>query len=91
METQDAIDLGRQAIIVALTVAAPTLLVGVTVGLVIGLLQALTQIQDQTLTFVPKIVAMVAALGLCLPWLIEVMMEYSEGVISNIPRMILGG
>ena len=91
MESQDAIDLGRQAIIVALMIGAPVLIVGMVVGLAIGLLQALTQIQDQTISFVPKIVAMVVALGVCLPWLIQMMAEYSEDLIANIPRVISGG
>jgi flagellar biosynthetic protein FliQ len=91
MDAAQAIDLGRGAIITALLVSAPILLVGLVVGLVIGLLQALTQVQDQTVAFVPKIVAMVAALALCLPWLIERMMEYSHALIVDIPRSLLGG
>ena len=91
MQPEHAIDLGRQAIITALLIGAPLLVVGMIVGLIIGLLQALTQVQDQTISFVPKIVAMVAALALCLPWLIQMMTEYSEELIVNIPRMISGG
>ena len=91
MAPQDAIDLGREAILTALIIGAPLLLIAVGVGLVIGLVQALTQIQDQTLSFVPKIVAMVAALGLCLPWLIQKMVEYSHELITNIPTVITGG
>ncbi len=91
MESQDAIDLGRQAIMLALLIGAPVLIVGMIVGLVIGLLQALTQIQDQTVSFVPKVVAMVLVLGLSLPWLIQVMTEYSEDLIANIPRLLSGG
>ncbi|MFV1965156.1 MAG: flagellar biosynthesis protein FliQ [Pirellulaceae bacterium] len=91
MAPQDAIDMGREAIFTALMIGAPLLLVGVAVGLVVGLVQALTQIQDQTISFVPKIVAMIMALSLCLPWLIQRMLEYSEDVIINIPRVIMGG
>lgn len=91
MNSLDAIDLGRQALITALVIGAPMLLVGMAVGLLVGLAQALTQIQDQTVSFVPKIVAMVVALGFCLPWLIQRMMDYSEDLIVNIPRLILGG
>ena len=69
MEPQDAIDLGRDAIMIALLIGAPVLTVGMLVGLTIGLLQALTQVQDQTIAFVPKIIAMVLALGFFLPWL----------------------
>jgi len=75
----------------ALLIGAPILLAGVLIGLLIGLAQALTQIQDQTVAFVPKIVAMVAVLILCLPWLIQKMVEYSESLIVNIPKTITGG
>lgn len=91
MEAQQAIDLGRQAIVVALWIGAPVLLAGMLVGLVIGLLQALTQVQDQTVAFVPKILAMVLVLGLCLPWLIQQMVEYSQTLYQNIPNVLVGG
>jgi flagellar biosynthetic protein FliQ len=91
MDSQTAIDLGREALSTALLVGAPVLIVGVLVGLVIGLLQALTQIQDQTISFVPKIVTMMLVLVLCLPWLIQRMVEYSQDLIVNIPQRILGG
>jgi flagellar biosynthetic protein FliQ len=91
MNQQDAIDLGREAILTALLLSAPLLLVGAVVGLVIGLVQALTQIQDQTVSFVPKIVAMVAVLGVCLPWMLQRMADYSAELINNIPRLISGG
>ena len=91
MQPEDAIDLGREAIKVALLLGAPVLITGVAVGLLIGLLQALTQVQDQTVSFVPKIVAMVVALAFCLPWLVQQMMEYSEVLIANIPRLVTGG
>jgi flagellar biosynthetic protein FliQ len=58
---------------------------------VIGLLQALTQVQDQTVAFVPKVIAMVLVLGLCLPWLIQQMVEYSQALYYNIPNVIAGG
>ena len=67
------------------------LLAGMLMGLLIGLAQALTQVQDQTVAFVPKIVAMVAVLVICLPWLVQKMVEYSETLIVNIPRTIVGG
>ena len=91
MVPHDAIDLGREAILPALLIGAPILLVGTAVGLVIGLLQALTQIQDQTVSFVPKILAMVVALGVCLPWIVYRMIEYSEQLIQSTPQSILGG
>jgi flagellar biosynthetic protein FliQ len=91
MDSNAAIDLTRDAILTALLLCAPVLLVGLAAGLLVGLAQALTQIQDQTVAFVPKMVAMVAALTLCLPWLLQKMIEYSEALFMNIPKTISGG
>ncbi len=85
MEPHDAIDLGRQAIWTMLLVSSPVLLVGLATGLLVGLLQALTQVQEQTLAFVPKIVAMFLALSFALPWLIVRMLDYTGELISSIP------
>ena len=85
MDPQDAIDLGREAVWTALMVGSPVLLAGMIVGLLIGLFQALTQIQEQTVAFVPKIVAMVLALSIALPWLIARMLQYSTDLITQIP------
>lgn len=91
MDSQTAIDLGRQALSMAILIGAPVLLVGALMGLLIGLAQALTQIQDQTISFVPKIVMMMLVLVLCLPWIIQQMVTYSQDLIVNIPRTIMGG
>lgn len=85
MDAQDAVDLGREAIMVTLVVSSPLLLAGMAVGLLIGLLQAITQVQEQTVSFVPKLVAMVVVLALTLPWLIAQMVDYSQDLINNIP------
>lgn len=90
MHEQVVLDLGQQAMITAMTIAAPILIVGAAVGLLVGLFQALTQIQDHTLSFVPKIVAMLLVLTLCLPWLIDQMVEFTRTVITNIPTVIGG-
>ena len=85
MNPQDAIDIGREALWTALLIGSPVLLVGVAVGLSIGLFQALTQIQEQTVAFVPKIVAMVLVLAFAMPWLITQMLQYSIDLIEGIP------
>jgi flagellar biosynthetic protein FliQ len=85
MDAQQAIDLGREAMMVTLLVSSPVLVVGLVVGLIIGLLQALTQIQEQTVAFVPKLIAMVLALSLTLPWLLTQFVEYTQNVIGEIP------
>ena len=88
MDAQNAIDLSREALTTALILGAPLLLVAMAVALVIGLLQALTQIQDQTLAFVPKIVAVLVAAGFCLPWLVQRMVEYSYTLLSSNPLVL---
>jgi flagellar biosynthesis protein FliQ len=85
MDTQTVIDLGREAIWNMLLFGAPLLAAGLVVGLIIGLLQALTQIQEQTVAFVPKLVSVVLVLSLTLPWLIARMVQYSSELISGIP------
>ena len=91
MDANTAIDLTRDAIVTSLLLCAPVLIVGLVAGLLIGLAQALTQVQDQTVAFVPKLIAMVAALTLTLPWLLQRMIEYSESLFINIPKTISGG
>jgi flagellar biosynthetic protein FliQ len=86
MSPQDAIDVAREAIMMMLTVSAPLLLCGLAVGLFIGILQAMTQVQESTLSLVPKLVAMLLALGLSLPWLIDQLVHFSRELITNIPR-----
>ena len=88
MQTGEAIDLVRSAIVIALTIGSPLLLVGLVVGLVVSLFQAVTQIQDQTLTAVPKIIAMVLALIICLPWLADRMIDYTRQTYEQIPQVI---
>jgi flagellar biosynthetic protein FliQ len=85
MDPQMAIDMGRQAILMTLLVSAPVLAAGMGVGLLVGLFQALTQIQEQSVAFVPKIVFMILTLSLTLPWLVSRMLEYVQELIANIP------
>jgi flagellar biosynthetic protein FliQ len=85
MDPQEVIDIGREAIWNMLLIGAPVLVAGMVVGLLIGLLQALTQIQEQTVAFVPKLVAMILVLSLALPWLITRMVQYSSDLIAGIP------
>ena len=91
MQMEQAVDLGRQAMLTALVLGSPVLAVGLIVALGIGILQTLTQIQDQTIVLVPKIVAMIAAVGLLLPWLVARLVEYSQVLIGDIPSTIFGG
>ena len=85
MDSLDVVDLLRQAILEMMILSAPVLLVGMVVGLLIGLVQALTQIQEQSLSFVPKLLAMLVTLGFCLPWLLGRMVDYSQELFLAIP------
>lgn len=85
MDTQQAIDLGREALWTMLIIGSPVLLAGMIVGLVVGLFQALTQIQEQSVAFVPKIIVMFLVLSVSLPWLISRMLHYTTEVIGGIP------
>ena len=78
MDLDQATELIRHTLLLALIVSAPMLLIGLVVGIVVSLLQAVTQIQEQTLTFVPKIAAMVAAAILLMPWVGQRLLEYSR-------------
>lgn len=82
METGHAVDLVRHTLILALTISAPMLLVGLVVGIIVSLVQAVTQIQEQTLTFIPKIVAMVGAAILLMPWTAQRLLDYARNMFT---------
>ena len=82
------IGLGAEAIKVALLLAAPMLIVGLAIGLIVSIFQAVTQIQEMTLTFVPKIVAVMVALIVALPWMINLMVTYTQKLFNTIPMYI---
>lgn len=88
MQPGDAVELVRAAVLNAMIIGAPLLVVGMLVGLVISLLQAVTQIQDQTISAVPKILAMIVALVVCLPWIADRMIEYTRAAYINIPEVV---
>jgi flagellar biosynthetic protein FliQ len=81
-------DIAKDAIEITLYLSLPILGISLIVGLVVSLFQALTQIQEATLTFVPKIVATFISLLFLLPWMMNKMMHYTEQIIVNIPQYI---
>ena len=83
LDPSSAVDLAREALLTAVVMAAPMLLVGMAAGLAVGLIQALTQIQDQTVSFVPKLLAMAAVMIACLPWLMTRMLEFTRSVFET--------
>ena len=80
----EVIDISRDALWVLIKVGAPVMLVALLVGLIIALFQALTQIQEMTLTFVPKILAIFFTLMLALPFMFEVMKDFNEELMAKI-------
>jgi len=85
MNFEQAIELGREAVMMTLMIGAPVMVIAVVVGLIISIMQAVTQIQDQTLSFVPKIIAMILTLLIFLPWIMERMTDYASNLYRNIP------
>ena len=83
MEFAIALDLGREALLTALVIAGPVLVTGVIVGVLISLLQTITQLQDQTLSMVPKIVAMLVATMFFVPWLAARILEYAQSMFAG--------
>lgn len=87
MTGPDALDIARDAIWVTVEIAAPTMLVGMAVGLVVALVQALTQVQEQTLVFVPKILAIFLVLLFTLPFMSDAL----DGFMTRISERIISG
>ena len=82
------IDLARNAVFMALALAGPLLVIALAVGLVISVLQAVTQIQEQTLSFVPKLFAIAAAFLVGLPWMIQMMVKYTTELFRSLPALV---
>lgn len=81
-------EIGRQAIEVTLILAAPMLITALVVGLVISIFQAATQINEATLQFVPKLVAMFVVLILFGPWMLQFLMDYIQRLFGSIPQLL---
>ena len=82
MSIDQATEMIRNALILTLLVCAPMLLIGLVVGILVSLLQAVTQIQEQTLTFIPKIAAMFAAAILLMPWIGQQLLAYTQQMLG---------
>jgi flagellar biosynthesis protein FliQ len=87
MSVDSASEFVRHSLVMTLMIAGPMLIVGLVVGVVVSLIQAVTQIQEQTLTFVPKITAMILAAILLLPWIEQRLLAYAAAMFSggNLP------
>ncbi len=88
MPVEIVLGLVTDALKVALLVSAPMLLTALIVGIIISLFQSVTQIQEMTLTFIPKILATFLALVITLPWMVQTLMDYFNRLFSAIPGML---
>jgi len=88
MTPESVMTMGRAAMEVTLMVAAPLLLVALIIGLIISIFQAATQINEATLSFIPKLVGIFIALVLAGPWMLATMLDYMRGVFTSIPSLI---
>ena len=88
MTPESVMVLGHDAMQIALALAAPLLLAALVSGLLISLLQAATQINEQTLSFIPKILSVVATIVVAGPWMLNLMLDYMRTLFSNLPYLI---
>ena len=89
MSPDDVIDIGRQALTVTVLLSAPLLLAALVTGLVVGLFQAATQINEQTLSFIPKLLSMLISLVATGPWLLQVITDFTtELIVELVPRIV---
>lgn len=88
MDESAVLDIGNSALYLIVYLAAPLLLSALAVGLVISVLQAATQIQEQTLSFIPKLIALVVALILMGPWMVQLWINFTRNLFMNIPSII---
>ncbi len=88
MENDFVIEVVNQAIKVTLMLSAPMLIGALVVGVLVSIFQAVTQINEQTLSFIPKILVIIAALVIFSPWMMETMVTYTQDLFTSIPELI---
>ena len=88
MTPEQVLGQGRDALQLALLIAAPLLLTALAVGVIVGLFQAATQINEMTLSFIPKVLAMAAVLIITGPWMLRLLTEYTRRLFESIPSLV---
>ena len=88
MSPESVMDMGRETMFVIVQLAAPLLLSALGVGLLIGVFQAATQIQEMTLSFIPKLLVIAIALVTAGPWMLSVIMEFTQRLYADIPAIV---
>jgi flagellar biosynthetic protein FliQ len=90
MTSQDAIEIATSALVLTAKIAAPFLLVVLAIGLIVGLFQSVTQLQEPTLSFVPKLVAAALVIAIAGPWMLDEMVAFGHGLIARAPQLMQG-
>jgi flagellar biosynthetic protein FliQ len=88
MDQDTVTSLATQAMTLAFTIAGPILAVGLVIGLVVSIFQAVTQIQEQSLSFIPKIVALAVLILILGPWMLSQMVSYAQNLYMSIPQLV---
>jgi len=88
MSPEQVLTLAREALMLTLALAAPLLLASLAVGVLVGLFQAATQINEQTLSFIPKLLALTAVVVIAGPWMLQTLTEYTRRLFESIPGLI---
>ncbi len=88
MNPDTVMSVGSRALEITLMLAAPMLLVALTTGLIVGAFQAATSINEQTLSFIPKLIAMAATMVVAGPWMLKVLVSYTRELFESIPGLI---
>ncbi|MCC6170422.1 MAG: flagellar biosynthesis protein FliQ [Gammaproteobacteria bacterium] len=88
MSPETIMAIGQRALEIMLLLSMPLLLVALAVGLLVGVFQAATQINEMTLSFIPKLLAMTASLALAGPWMLKILVGYTRELIESIPSLI---
>jgi flagellar biosynthetic protein FliQ len=88
MTPETVMTIGQHALEMTMMLAAPLLLVALAVGLLVGIFQAATQINEMTLSFIPKLIAIAVALMVAGPWMLRELIGYTRGLIESIPSLV---
>jgi flagellar biosynthetic protein FliQ len=88
MTPESVMSMGRHAMEITLMVAAPMLLVALIIGLIVSIFQAATQINESTLSFIPKLVGVFVALVVAGPWMLSILLDYMREIFGGIPNMV---
>jgi len=88
MTPESVLTIAHQAMVIALLLCGPLLLVALAVGLAVSMFQAATQINEATLTFIPKLIAICVTLVIAGPWMLETMLDYMRGIFNGIPGLV---